>query len=134
MHTTQPLESTPMTAGELVAAREAFGLTSADLAGILGVAERTVRRWESPHGPRPNGRVAHEVHALDARIDQLADHLANQWDTARECGLSSLELPETADDIPAEWGRVTPGMVRVAAWRAHTRNGARFTRSLEVLK
>ena len=129
----QPIESTPMTAGEIAAARAAYGLTSADLAHILGVNERTARRWEAGT-THPNGAVAAEIHDIDARIDQLADHLANQWDTARECVLSSLELPETADDIPDAWGRVTLGMVRVAAWRAHTRHGARFTRSLEMLK
>lgn len=129
----QPIEHAPMTAGEIIAARAAYGLTSADLAHILGVNERTARRWEAGT-THPNGAVAAEIHAIDARIDQLADHLANQWGTARECGLSSLELPETADDIPDEWGRVTLGMVRVAAWRAHTRHGARFTRSLELLK
>src|SRR5699024_1661654 len=95
----QPIEHTPMTGGEIAAARAAYGLTSADLAHILGVSERTARRWESGT-THPNGAVAAEIHAIDARIDHLADHLANQWDTARECGLPALELPETADDIP----------------------------------
>lgn len=128
----QPIESTPITAGEITAARAAYGLTSADLAHILGVNERTARRWEAGT-THPNGAVAAEIRAIDARIDRLADHLATQWDTARECGLPALELPETDDDLPAEWGRVTLGMVRVAAWRAHTRHGARFTRRLDML-
>lgn len=127
-----PIESAPITGGEITAARAAYGLTAADLAHILGVNERTARRWEAGT-THPTGAVAAEIHAIDARIDHLADHLANHWVTARECGLSALELPETDDDIPVEWGRVTLGMVRVAAWRAHTRHGARFTRSLDML-
>lgn len=128
----RPIEHTPMTGGEIAAARAAYGLTSADLAHILGVNERTARRWEAGT-THPTGAVAAEIRAIDARIDRLADHLANQWDTAHSSGRSSaLELPETDDDIPDEWGRVTLGLVRVAAWRAHTRHGARFTRSLGV--
>ena len=73
----QPIEHTPMTGGEIAAARAAYGLTSADLARVLGVNERTARRWEAGT-TRPTGAVAAEIRAIDARIDRLADHLAQR--------------------------------------------------------
>ena len=93
----------PMTANEVRAARTAYGLTCAELAGLLGVNERTVRPWESPHPALPNGGHAAEIRAIDARIDQLAEDIARG---------------------APEWN-APPGMARVAQWRAHLQHGTR---------
>jgi DNA-binding transcriptional regulator YiaG len=43
-----------MTSDEFRAARKALGLSVGQLAGILGVEARTVRRWEQGDGLPPN--------------------------------------------------------------------------------
>lgn len=93
----------PMTANEVRAARAAYGLTCAELAHILDVNERTVRRWESHHPALPNGRHAAEIRAIDAHIDHLAESIARG---------------------APEWN-APPGMARVAQWRAHLQHGTR---------
>lgn len=103
----------PMTANEVRAARAAYGLTARDLAHILDVNERTVRRWENGTA-HPNGAVAAEIRALDTRVDRIADDIA-------------LAAPYDLTTTPSEtWGRTTPGLIRAAAWRAHVHHGARI--------
>lgn len=54
-----------MTAAELRVVREYLGLTTRWLADHLGVAERSVHRWESGEWPVPGG-VSVEVERLEA--------------------------------------------------------------------
>lgn len=103
-----------LTPAEVRAARTAYGITAAEMADVLGVSERTVRRWESGETPA-TGQVAERLRALDSRVDQIADHIAARW---RAAGCWEVDLADV--DGP-------PGLVRVAAWRAHLLAGVRFT-------
>ncbi len=64
--------------------RRGLGLTQEELAGLLDVAERTVRRWEKNEMPIPDGAAADldDLHAgfgeralatVDSLISQIAD-------------------------------------------------------------
>ena len=64
----------PMTAAEFRCLRELLGLTTAWLAGHLGVAERTVQRWDHGHAPVPPG-VAGAVEALREEAARQLDAL-----------------------------------------------------------
>ena len=117
MHATPPMTST-----ELHAIRTSHGLSLADTAHILGVNERTVRRWESGTSPIPAG-VAAEVLAINETIDQVAERIAAEWRDAD--GLWSVDtsaLPGwAADTIPAVW--------HAGAARAVELHGVRLTSS-----
>lgn len=94
-----------MTAAEFRTVREYLGLTAEWVADQLGVALRTVRRWEHGHSPIPDG-VRQQMEAWEA-------------DTARAVGIyveQLLDLPEPGviaarDDTevpggwPARWQR-----------------------------
>lgn len=99
MHATPPMTST-----ELHTIRTSHGLSLADAAHILGVNERTVRRWESGTSPIPAG-VAAEVLAINETIDQVAERIAAEWRDAD--GLWSVDTSAltgwAADTIPAVW-------------------------------
>ena len=110
----------PMTANEVRAARTAYGLTCAELAHILDVNERTVRRWESAHPALPNGTTAAEIRAIDARIAAIAARIHERAQASG--GAYDVSTP------PADsWGRTTPGLLRIAAWRANRDHGTRIT-------
>lgn len=66
------------------AIREGLGLTGDELASILGVEPRTVRRWESADRT-PSSGVWAEVEALEAEAarqvagDPVPDHRPDGW-------------------------------------------------------
>lgn len=97
---------TTMTPDEVRAARAAYGLTCTELASVLDVSERTVRRWESNHPTHPNGQHEREIRALDQRIDSIAADLTSGVTTAED------------------YGHTPRGMIRVAQWRAYLARGA----------
>lgn len=106
-------------AAEIRAARAALGLTARELAHLLDVNERTVRRWEKGHG-NPSPGVSAELRALDARADELAAAIAVH---ARCVGQPfNLDGPTVGTAK-----RATPGLIAVAAWRAHLRHGTPLT-------
>lgn len=106
-------------AAEIRAARAALSLTARELAHLLDVHERTIRRWEKGHGT-PSPATSAELRALDARADDLADAIAAH---ARRAG-----QPFNLDAPPAgTTARATPGLIAVAAWRAHIRHGTPLT-------
>lgn len=102
-------------AAEIRAARAALGLTARELAHLLAVNERTIRRWEKGHG-NPSPATSAEIRALDARADDLADAIAEH--AARAGRPFNIDGPP-----PTTVKRATPGLVAVAAWRAHLRHG-----------
>lgn len=69
-----------MTAGEFRMVREYLGLTAEWVASRLGVALRTVRRWEAGTSPVPEGVreqmeawEADTAHAVEVYVEQLMD-------------------------------------------------------------
>lgn len=84
----------PLTDAELRIAREDLGLTAEWVAERIGVALRTVRRWEAGHSPVPAGvadTIGEWTDAADAQVDA--------W-TAR-----LLDVPEPVLVIPREGER-----------------------------
>lgn len=64
--------SAAITAAELRVARELLGVTGDWLADTLGVASRTVRRWEAGASPIPAG-VATEIHQMQTATDAFVE-------------------------------------------------------------
>lgn len=63
--------------------RRGLGLTQEELAGLLDVAERTVRRWEKNEMPIPDGAAAdlNDLHAaFGERVLSNVDSLIEQWE------------------------------------------------------
>ncbi|MEO6470259.1 MAG: helix-turn-helix domain-containing protein, partial [Aeromicrobium sp.] len=79
-----------VTAAEFRGYRERFGLSAESLADLLGVALKTVQRWENGHRPIPWG-VVEEMDILATAIRELA---------ARPCAEHLLAAPEAVMMIP----------------------------------
>lgn len=93
----------PLTDAEFRIARESLGLTSEWVAARLGVAERTVRRWEAGTSPVPTG-VADQLGAwVDAADDQAEAWAARLLDEPDPV----LVIPREGerDGWPAGWWR-----------------------------
>ena len=88
--------------------RRGRGLTQEELAGLLGVAERTVRRWEKNEMPIPDGAAGDldDLHAafgervlssVDSLIDQMeqieADAKADEVERVVE--IASFKTPQS---------------------------------------
>jgi len=110
-------EDERMTPAELRVVREFLGLSSAALAEILGVSDRTVRHWEAGKHPIPDG-VRLEVERLEAYtaefvagvVGKLTVHPAPvvvTYRSDREYHAAHPEIP-----LPASWHRAV--MARVA--------------------
>jgi len=91
--------------------REAFGLSAEWLADRLGVALKTVQRWENGHRPIPAG-VASEMEWIDGAMregvaSQWAEHLLTTQDPV-------LMIPRTGTlfGFPASWYRALVDLVR----------------------
>lgn len=105
-------ESWPsLTAAEFRNRREEFGLSAEWLADRLGVALKTVQRWENGHRPIPQGVVD--------EMDQFST--ATGEGAARECAESLLKTPDAVMMIPrtgihfgfpASWYRALVDSVR----------------------
>lgn len=122
--------ATPMSGAELRCLREWLGLTTRWLADRLGVAERSVHRWESGDSPIPRG-VADGVLALSEQtyeilnglIEQLLDTVDPVVITYRTDADYQAHHPE--GDWPASWHRAlcariadeVPGL-RITYWHA----------------
>ncbi|WP_293782638.1 DNA-binding transcriptional regulator [uncultured Aeromicrobium sp.] len=85
------MDDDPMTSAELRIARERMGLSAEWLAEYLGVALRTVRRWEHGHSPISDG-VAREVIELVDEFDEFVDGI-----------VQTLEADPSRDDAGREW-------------------------------
>ncbi|MGI8777654.1 MAG: antitoxin Xre/MbcA/ParS toxin-binding domain-containing protein [Acidimicrobiales bacterium] len=68
-------------ADEIVAALRGYGLTQADIAGAIGVSDRSVRNWA--HDAPPRRRHEERLQALRAIVLELDDSLTargvGQW-------------------------------------------------------
>ena len=109
-----------MTPAELRMVRESLGLTGEDLARHLGVALRTVRRWEHGQSPIPDG-VQAELQTLES---WTANHARMLADGLRESGETVLTIPEHDGEEPAAWWRAVAARVRreVPGVRVHYRS------------
>lgn len=95
--------SPSLTDAEFRIAREDLGLTAEWVAERLGVALRTVRRWEAGHTPIPGG-VADQVGGwTDVADEQAAAWVARLVDVPEPV----LVIPRTGDrdGWPAGWWR-----------------------------
>ncbi|SPT75245.1 Uncharacterised protein [Arcanobacterium haemolyticum] len=66
-----------MTGLEFAAWRNLIGLNFAEIAEIFGVAEKTVRNWESDRAPVPFG-IAEEIMSLAKVHEEYAEALAKK--------------------------------------------------------
>lgn len=104
-----------LTAVEVRLARMSTGMTAGDYAAALGVAARTLGRWEQGEAPAP-GHLAGRMRRVELDIDALAVEMARVYHGS---GCVPLALDE-------QWWS---GVLRVpAAWRAHARYGVRWAR------
>lgn len=110
-------ESERMTPAELKVVREFLGLSSAALAGYLGVSDRTVRHWEAGKYPIPDGARL-EIEKLEAdtarfvagvveKLLDIPDPVVVTYRSDREYHAAHPEIP-----LPASWHRAV--IARVA--------------------
>ena len=105
----------PMSDAELRMVRHTLGLTGGDLAALLGVTDRTVRRWEAGTVPIPEGvrrDVEHLEGVASGHVTAVIDALTTVGTSAGEV---SLGIPRDGvhGGLPASWWRAVAG--RVAA-------------------
>lgn len=93
-----------MTGAEFRNCREAFGLSAEWLADRMGVALKTVQRWESGHRPIPEG-VVDEMRIIATAVGEgaarkCAEHLLKTQDAV-------MMIPRTGTHLgfPASWYR-----------------------------
>lgn len=106
----------PMSDAELRMVRHTLGLTGGDLAALLGVTDRTVRRWEVGTVPIPEGvrrDVEHLEGVASGHVTAVIDALTTVGTTS--AGEVSLGIPRDGvhGGLPASWWRAVAG--RVAA-------------------
>lgn len=101
----------PMTAAEFRMVRDWLGVPAEWLAGHLGVALRTIRRWESGRYEIPDGK-AELVEQLEARasatVEALVAHLA-------DAPVTSISIPTPdageVEGFPPGWHRMIAARV-----------------------
>lgn len=110
---TDPLR---MTGAEVTAAREALGLTTAELAAIAGVHPQTPHRWEAGREPAPvriMGLLADLAREHDYLVDLLVKHSGA---TRADC--AAVVVPRTQEEYaalhpdasrPLRWLRIAAG-------------------------
>ncbi len=113
-----------MTAAEFRIARERLGVTGEWLAGKLGVADRTVRRWEADKAAIPEG-AARDLEDLESATDewiaQVLDVLRadeptddGEWWVTTYASDAAYRLEHPGLDWPAGWHRAAMGRVAEA--------------------
>lgn len=100
-----------MDPGELQTVREALGLTTRHLAGMLDVREDTVRRWESGRDPIPV-RVREEIETIEAATATAVGELVAALKDARDPAVLVFRTDEAMHaarpdlaHLPARWWR-----------------------------
>lgn len=100
-----------MDPGELQTVREYLGLTLDALAGMLGVRQDTLRRWESGRDPIPH-RVREEIEDIEeytARaVDEIVAALRDADEPAVRVYRTDEQLHAARPDmahLPARWWR-----------------------------
>lgn len=100
-----------LTPAEIKTLRESLGLSAQALGARLGgVADRTIRRWESGQSTPATGDVADELHRLDAAVERLVQQTLEQVDALaeREGAPQQVVLLRYASD--ADLARHQPGL------------------------
>lgn len=97
-----------MTAAKFKVAREFLGLSGDWLAGHLGVAPRTVRRWEEGKYPIPDG-VRLEIEDLERRTGEFVTGVINKIMDLPDPGLITYRMD-------AEYHAANPGVPFPASW------------------
>lgn len=102
---------TSLTAAEFRNRREALGLSAEWLAERLGVALKTVQRWENGHRPIPEG-VAAEMDQIGTAMFEVAarrcaEHLLKTEDVVMRVPRAGTHL-----GFPASWYRALVDQVR----------------------
>lgn len=127
--TTTPIDDQPMTGAEFRLIRDRLGLTLAWLADHLGVAQRSVERWDAGKAPIGAG-VADDMRQLEQDFET---DVARRVAAADLAGTKVLEVPRTNDDaevmypdadyphgwylaIAREHNAYRDGIYRVAYW------------------
>ena len=94
-----------MTSVEFRIAREALGLTGEALAELLGVTDRSIRKWENGASRVPAG-VVQELGVLQDSFERTVSALV-----AEVAGVEDAVLEVVA---PGGWSRMIAGRVAVA--------------------
>lgn len=114
----EPDGTQPMSDAELRMVRDFLGLSAEWLAGHLGVALRTVRRWESGHSLIPDG-VRVQVEELEAvaagQVGAVVDALADSPDAVLTLVLGG------AGGFPDSWWRMVAARVAQEVPGLHVR-------------
>jgi len=100
-----------MTAAEFRMSREAFGLSAEWLASRLGVALKTVQRWENGHRPIPAG-VANEMALTATAIRMGAAHVWAEFLLTAQDPVLTIPRTGTLFGFPASWYRALVDLVR----------------------
>lgn len=100
-----------MTGAEFRLRRETFGLSAEWLAARLGVALKTVQRWENGHRPIPEGVVG-ELDIISTAVGEGAARPCAEQLLATEDPV--MMIPRTGDycGFPASWYRALVDSVR----------------------
>lgn len=105
--TPEPDGTQPMSPAELRMVREWLGVSGEWLAEHLGVALRTVRRWEHGHATIPDP-VRVEVEALEQVAAEQVGELVSELGDAADLVLT---IPEADGAQPAGWWRMVAARV-----------------------
>lgn len=116
--------SSSSTAAEFRIDREALGLSAEWLADRLGVALKTVQRWENGHRAIPEGVVVEmgtALYAMYAAARTLAEHLL-------ETPGAVMMIPRTGTYLgfPASWYRALTALVREVLSDEYGEEGGRL--------
>lgn len=100
-----------MTAAEFRLQRETFGLSAEWLADRLGVALKTVQRWESGHRPIPPGVVS-EMDIISTAVGEGAARPCAERLLATEDPVMMIPRTGTYCGFPASWYRALIDSIR----------------------
>lgn len=117
-----------MTAAELRCYRDRLGVTLEWLAGRLGVADRTVRRWEAEATTIPDG-IAREVHGLLEAADEELDAMLADVHQAAADSRDPVVVTYRSDQ---EYQADRPGVGWPASW--HRAQCARLAEEVPGLR
>ncbi|WP_040284318.1 helix-turn-helix domain-containing protein [Tessaracoccus massiliensis] len=116
-----------LTAAEFKRRREQFGLSADWLAERLGVALKTVQRWENGHRPIPDGIEA-EMDTISTAIGHLAAAPIAEQLLATPDGVMMIPRSGTHLGFPASWYRAVVDSVRHILQTEHGEEGLSASR------
>lgn len=111
-----------LTGAEFRMRREAFGLSAEWLAERLGVALKTVQRWENGHRPIPAG-VAREMDLAGTAIRVGAANVWAEFLLTTEDPVLIIPRTGTLFGFPASWYRALIAEVSDVLWNEYGEEG-----------